>query len=124
MNILVVEDDNLLRRSLGHYLVDTGHTVSVCANGQEALEHLEQNRQVDVLIIDVLMPVLSGASLIILMKKLFPEGLPYIILISAVKEGESFVKQLEVTYDHYMQKPIDFEDLGELILSLQKQKAG
>jgi two-component system, chemotaxis family, sensor kinase CheA len=124
MNILVIEDDPMLRRALGHYLLDIGHMVSTCGNGQEALEFIKDNPGVDLVIVDVIMPVLSGASFLILMKKHFPQGLPHIIIISAVKEGENFVKQIEVPYDHYIQKPIDFEDLGELIASWDKKKAG
>jgi response regulator of citrate/malate metabolism len=48
--------------------------------------------------------------------------MPRIVIVSAVKEGETFVKQLDVPYDHYFQKPLDFEDLGELINSWERKK--
>lgn len=115
MNILVIEDDHMLRRALGHYLLDIGHTVSSCSNGQEALELLKKNNHIDVIVVDVLMPVLSGASFILMLKRLFPKGLPRIIIISAVREGESFVRQLDIPFDHYIQKPVDFEALGEVV---------
>jgi DNA-binding response OmpR family regulator len=124
MNILVIEDDHLLKRAIGHYLLDIGHMVSSCSNGQEAIDIIKNNRNFDVLIVDVLMPVLSGASFLLMVRKYFPQGMPYIIVVSAVKKGEEFVKQLDVPYDHYIQKPLDFEDLGELINSLERQRAG
>ena len=124
MNILVIEDDHMLRRALGHYLLDIGHTVSACSNGQEALELVKENRNIDVIIVDVLMPVLSGASFILMLKRLFPQGLPRVIIISAVREGEDFVKNLDIPFDHYIQKPIDFEELGEVVHNWDKLKAG
>lgn len=123
MNILVVEDDPMVRRALGHYLLDIGHMVSTCCNGQEALDFLKENRNIDLVIVDMIMPVLSGASLIILMQKYFPLGLPHIVVMSAVKGGEDFVKQIGIPYDHFVRKPIDFEDLGQQIVCWQTAKA-
>ena len=123
MNILVIEDDHLLRRALGHYLLDIGHTVSTCANGQEALEHIQLQREVDVIIVDVLMPVISGATFLLMLKRHYPQGnLPRIIIISAVSDGEAFVKNLDVPYDYYFQKPLDFEAVGEVVNEAQKQR--
>ena len=122
MNILVIEDDHLLRRALSHYLLDCGHTVSACANGREALDLIEENRQLDVIIADVMMPVLSGASFVLMLRRYFPGGLPRIVLMSAMRDGEAFVKHLDLNYDQYLQKPVDFEDLGRLVQKWERQK--
>ena len=122
MNILVIDDDPMVRRAMGHYLLDIGHMVSTCGNGQEALSFVKENQHIDVVIVDVIMPVLSGASFLLLLKKQFRDTMPRIVIISAVREGESFVKQIEVPFDHYFQKPIDFEDLGELIAQWEREK--
>jgi DNA-binding response OmpR family regulator len=123
MNILVIEDDHMMKRAIGHYLLDIGHMVSTCSNGQEALDLIKDNPHFDVLVVDVVMPVMSGASLLLMVRKYFRDGMPRIVIVSAVKEGETFVKQLDVPYDHYFQKPLDFEDLGELINSWERKKA-
>src|SRR5437762_647774 len=105
MNILIIEDDNMVKKVLGHQLLDEGYTVSLASNGQEALELLEENRHIDVVVCDVLMPVLTGPTFLLKMKKFFPEKLPFIIIISVVKEGEEFLKKIDIEYDYFLKKP-------------------
>lgn len=57
--VLIADDDRLVRALLHEMLTDMGHTVVEAANGQEAVE-LCAREQPDVLILDFLMPKLSG----------------------------------------------------------------
>jgi two-component system, cell cycle sensor histidine kinase and response regulator CckA len=85
MNILIIEDDAMVRKALGHQLLEMSHTISVATNGQEALTLIEKNRQVDLIICDVMMPVLTGPSFLLMLKKYYPVKLPAIIIISGDK---------------------------------------
>jgi CheY-like chemotaxis protein len=58
-DVLVVEDDDVIRDQLAEILRSEGHSVSTASNGQEALDQLEDLR-VKVLIVDLMMPVMSG----------------------------------------------------------------
>ncbi len=124
MNVLVIEDDNLLRRTLGHYLLDIGHMVSTCTNGQEAMDFIKTHPEIDCVIVDIFMPVLSGPAFILLLQKQFQHNMPHVVVISAAKDGRNFLTKLDVPFDAYIQKPIDFEDLGQLLQSWEKKQAG
>jgi len=115
MNILIIEDDQMLRRAIGHTLTETGHSVSNAANGQEAIENIEKNKDVDLIICDVLMPVLTGPTFLLMLKRYYPHGLPPILIISGVKEGEEFLKKIEIKYDHFLPKPLNFDRLAQVV---------
>ena len=57
---LVVDDDAAMRNSLGEVLAEAGHTVVSAANGAEALEVLRAQRDIRVVLLDVMMPVMNG----------------------------------------------------------------
>jgi DNA-binding NtrC family response regulator len=63
MRILVVDDEEMKRRSLGEDLANWGHSVTVCADGVEALAAL-QNALFDVVIADLKMPGMNGMELL------------------------------------------------------------
>ena len=115
MNVLLLEDDKMLRKALAFHLLERGHTVTAAANGQEALDLVERYRKVDLIICDVMTPVLSGPSFILSLKKFFPKKLPPIVIITSVKEGEEFLKRIEIPYNHFIQKPIDFDRLDAIL---------
>jgi CheY-like chemotaxis protein len=57
--ILVVDDDNLIRRMLKLQLEAAGHRIDLAVNGREAIASLEQNRP-DLMILDLFMPEMDG----------------------------------------------------------------
>jgi PAS domain S-box-containing protein len=63
LRVLVVDDEDSIRRTLSRYLVRRGHRVSVAAEGGEALRMLESEGGFDVILSDVRMPGLSGDRL-------------------------------------------------------------
>ena len=62
-NILLVEDDELVRDMLTQVLQRASHQVTTAANGEEAIEAL-RNTQPDIMITDIIMPKMSGITLI------------------------------------------------------------
>lgn len=63
MRILVVEDDAAIRDSVEECLAAEGHVTASVANGAEALEWLEREPAPDLVILDLVMPVMNGAEL-------------------------------------------------------------
>ena len=68
-SVLVVEDDIDIREALTGLLSEEGYAVSACANGLEALKHLRAGRHADVILLDLMMPVMDGWQFRVLQKR-------------------------------------------------------
>lgn len=107
-SILAVEDDHSTRKLLQAVLFGNGYNVLAACNGAEALDVLEKNH-VDLMIIDVMMPVMDGYELT---KTLREGGSQIPMLMLSAKQNVSDVKQgFIVGIDDYMTKPFDLEEL-------------
>ncbi len=71
-NILLVEDDELVRDMLTQVLQRASHHVVAVANGEEAIQVLK-NTQPDIMITDIIMPKMSGITLISEVKDKHPD---------------------------------------------------
>lgn len=107
MNVLVVDDDVFFQNLISHDLLSQGYVVMIAENGQRAIEMIERNKNFDVVICDVNMPILTGPSFILSLKRIFHKQLPTIIIVSASEDGEAFMKKIEIPFDYYFKKPID-----------------
>lgn len=107
-NILVVEDDKHTRKLISAILINGGYNVITAENGEQALESLEHNH-VDLMVIDVMMPVMDGYTLT---KTLRDADSQLPMLMLSAKDGVNDKKQgFLVGIDDYMTKPFDFEEL-------------
>ena len=107
MKILLVEDDKKLAKLIEEGLKKQNFRVDVAYDGEEGL-YLAKNNQYDVMIIDWMLPKLSGIELI---KKLREENIytPALIL-TAKSDIDDKVEGLSVA-DDYLTKPFDFDEL-------------
>ena len=81
MNIMIVDDEKIVRESLFHWFTKLGHTVEKAASGFEALEILEKD-PFDVLFVDIRMPEMTGIELLEKVKTEYPETV--VIIITAL----------------------------------------
>jgi len=113
--ILVVDDDILVLEALEELLTASGYVVRVAARGQEALEMLDRER-FDLLILDVVMPKMTGFDLCREVRKRDDEMSKVKIIMLTAKTEEKDVKiQEKYGCDLYLTKPIDPGRLKELI---------
>ncbi len=115
INTILVTDDNVLDNAiLKNYLYNERYNLISALNGREALD-LVESRNVDLIILDIVMPVLDGYGFLKLFSKteLYKE-IP-IIVASGVEDGENIEKILNTynIYD-YILKPLNH--LNRLIL--------
>lgn len=93
MNVLVVDDDVFFQNLISHDLLNQGYVVMIAENGQRAIEMIERNKNFDVVICDVNMPILTGPSFILSLKRIFHKQLPTIIIVSASEDGGSLYEK-------------------------------
>jgi DNA-binding response OmpR family regulator len=108
MNILLIDDDSFTRKVVSYNLLESGYNVTTAANGEEAVKQVENGTHFDIVMLDLLMPQLSGPSFLLRVKRSFREHPPTIIIVSGLHNGEDFLHKLGTEYDHFIPKPIDF----------------
>ena len=119
--ILVVDDDVLMLEALDELLTSSGYEVRVAARGQEALEILDREH-FDLLILDVVMPKMTGFDLCCEVRKRDDEMSEVkIIMLSAKNEARDSEIEEECGCDLYLTKPIDPGRLKELIRDTLKE---
>lgn len=106
--ILVAEDDAAIRAVLADALAGAGYAVRTAADGRAALENLLAY-PVDLALLDVNMPGLTGFQLLKMMARECP-GIPSIILTAHGEERER-VRGLELGADDYVVKPFSIAEL-------------
>jgi len=102
--VLVVDDDPLVVRILKEPLQREGYHVRVASHGLEALKEVKESRP-DLIILDILMPMLDGFKTARLLKfdKRY-QDIPIIVLTSRATEGERKMGE-QVGADEYLYKP-------------------
>ncbi|MNJ57797.1 Heme response regulator HssR [compost metagenome] len=107
-SVLVVEDDAHMLEMILFVLSHEGYRVWGAVNGQEALAEMESS-PADLVVLDVMMPVMDGWGLCRELRLLNPE-LP-IIMITAKHETSQKVKGFGLGADDYLVKPFDLQEL-------------
>lgn len=126
MNILVAEDDPVMRQLLRRGLVNWGHEVIESANGLDAWNVI-RTKDVKFLIADWLMPEMDGLELCRRIRTMKDAGYMYIILLTGKDGKEDAVKGLDAGADDYITKPFEWEELaarirtGARIISLMNE---
>ncbi|MEW5851907.1 MAG: response regulator [Myxococcota bacterium] len=100
--ILVVEDEDVVRRILAAILQDLGHTVLEARDGEEATGLLDQH-VVDLLISDKNLPGISGLDLMRACKEKRPDA--EVIMVTGYASYESAVEALRLGACEYIEKP-------------------
>jgi len=107
--ILIVDDEPSMREGLSDNLIFEGYHVDTAANGIEALKKVREEETYDLVVLDVMMPEMSGFDVC---KQLRQEGnLVPVILLTAKGEEIDRVLGLELGADDYITKPFSLREL-------------
>lgn len=115
--ILVVDDEREMRQLLRIYLQQENYLVDEAVNGQEAYEKIVNN-EFDLMILDVMMPVMDGWETIEKVRKI--SSIP-IILLTAKGMVQDKVTGFTIGADDYLVKPFDEEELLVRIKALLRR---
>lgn len=107
-SILLVDDEESIRKSLARELELEQFTVSTVANGSEAIKALE-NWEYDLVITDLMMPGVNGLKVLEVVKK--ANALTSVIILTGYGDMQSAVEALRLGADDFVRKPFDIEEL-------------
>lgn len=110
--ILVVDDEEIVRITTSEMLRSIGYEVLLAKNGKEALHVLSKN-SVDLVVLDMIMPVMNGKEAFNEMHKLYPK-LP-VILSSGFSKEEDLLAVREKGLFGFIQKPFRRAELSDLV---------
>lgn len=111
--ILLVEDDQISRLAVKTWLHGKGHEIIIAENGQEAVDHLEEN-DVDVILMDIHMPELDGIQATLIIKEKNLSNAPIIGMTASVMNDERKL-YTQAGMDVVVEKPVNFENLIKII---------
>ena len=111
-NILVVDDDAEVRKTLSSILSNEGYSVETVENGKQATKISEKSR-FDIALIDIKLPDMDGTELLHRLKKNQPHMIK--IIITGFPTLENAMETVNEGADGYVLKPFDTEKLLEMI---------
>jgi two-component system, cell cycle sensor histidine kinase and response regulator CckA len=110
--IMLVEDEDMVRAVAERALVRNGYTVVTAANGEEAIEALTGRTDIDLLVSDVVMPVMDGPTMVRHVRESMPT-LP-ILFMSGYAE-EQLRKMIDLDNIAFLPKPFSVQQLAEAV---------
>jgi DNA-binding response OmpR family regulator len=120
-HVLVVEDD----KDILNYLIEnlSKHYIALAAeNGEEAWQKLQENKDIDLIISDVMMPVMDGITLCKKLKRNIQVCHIPLILLTAKSEMSDQLEGLQIGADDYLSKPFVWSVLLAKIVNIFKHK--
>lgn len=121
INILLLEDDLLFGESIQDLLEEERYAVTLCRNGQEALDATFKHH-FDLYLLDINVPLIDGLSLLYELRDSSDET-PAIFLTSH-HETQVLSKAFEYGGDDYLKKPFDTDELLVRIQALLRRRKG
>lgn len=116
-SILLVDDEDAVRESLGSWLREDGYPVDTAPDGQTALDKLSQHAYA-ILLVDLKMPGMDGLQVLVEAKKRQPELV--VILMTAYATVDTAVQAMKHGAHDYLVKPFEPEELSQMVGRLTK----
>jgi two-component system response regulator PilR (NtrC family) len=114
MNILVIDDEEVLQDVLTSLIQREGHTTYSARSGEEGLAVL-QREEVDLVVLDLMLPGMSGQEVLAQIRKRDPEQV--VVVVTAYSSIEGAIEAMKNGAFHYIPKPFKNE---EVLLTLKK----
>jgi CheY-like chemotaxis protein len=120
-NILLVEDDLIIQMILKKNLSTLGFSIYLAENGKEALEYFKLGLVIDLIITDIMMPIMDGNQLASILKSEGNFSRIPIIAMTAVNIAAQ-MQEYPTLFDLVLEKPTPLETLKKAILELVSAK--
>jgi DNA-binding NtrC family response regulator len=119
LDILIVDDEPDLCRSLGQVLRDQGHAVDVAPDGETAIARLSSG-SFDLVVSDVWMPKVDGLALLRRIRREFP--LTEVLLMTAYGSIGDAVTAMKDNAVDYLRKPFDLDHLVTVVEQIEHRR--
>ncbi|MFC2106736.1 response regulator [Bacteroidota bacterium] len=119
--ILIAEDEETNFLFLSEFLGKRGYDIIRAENGLESVDIIKSEKKIDLILMDIKMPLMNGYEATRLIKELKPE-IPIIAQTAYALAGDS-IKAREAGCDYYLAKPIRINILEEFVLKALKDTA-
>ena len=117
MNILVVDDEKLIREVIKEYLLLDNFKVYEAENGDDAIEVFKKNN-IDLVIMDIMMPKMDGYTACKAIKKI--KNVPFIMLSARSEEYDKLIG-FDLGIDDYVTKPFSPKELVARVKAIMKR---
>ena len=118
MKVLIVDDEELMRNIIKDYCLNEGYTTVEAKDGIEAIKRFKENSDIDIIVLDIMMPNMDGFSAYQEIKKI--RNIPTIIL-SARGEEYDKLTGFDLGVDDYLTKPFSPRELIARIKAILKR---
>ena len=113
--LLLVDDDDFFRESLGLNLIDEGFAVTSFSNGNDTLKYFEAGGDADVLLLDWRMPGMDGLEVLRQMRSDSTIKHVPVVMLTSSREEQDLVHSYELGVNAYVVKPVDFQKFVESV---------
>ncbi|MBQ4057447.1 MAG: response regulator transcription factor [Lachnospiraceae bacterium] len=121
IKILVVDDESRMRKLVKDFLVKQGYSVIEAANGEEAVDLFVQDKEIALIILDVMMPKMDGWQVCKEIRAL--SGVP-IIMLTAKSDERDELMGFELGVDEYISKPFSPKILVARVEAILRRTSG
>ena len=116
--ILLIEDEDLMRKIVERILIKEGYQVDIASNGKEAYEKLDSNMfGYDLVITDIMMPYANGFEILSKIKTSEKGKDVPVIVVSSVGNEDMVMEGFKLGADDFLKKPIM---AGELLIRINR----
>jgi signal transduction histidine kinase len=116
-HVLVAEDNEINQKLIEFVLRKAGGAVTIANNGEEAVQHLQQNKGYDLIIMDLQMPKMDGYATTYYIRHQLRLSTPIIAMTATAMKDEQW-QCLHAGMNEYMTKPFEFSELYKRIIQL------
>jgi DNA-binding NtrC family response regulator len=118
--ILIVDDERSFGEVVAQRLRQRGFTAAAVANGPDALKRLEETTTIEVVLLDLKMPVMDGIATLKSIKKEYP--LAEVVMLTGDATIDSAIEAMKSGAFDYLVKPLDIDKVIDKINAAAKRK--
>ena len=112
LDLLLVDDDDDLREDMSRFFSRRNYNVSECAGGEQALSFVDQ-RAFDVIVLDMMMPGMTGLELLERLKQRGADG--EVVMLTGKGSIETAIEAMKLGAREYLTKPISLKELERVV---------